>query len=83
MNQISVFEYLFKALYLDLIFTVLLSLAFLRRLDIFSPKLVIPIGLCVFGLAFHETAYMGYLNNGTNILTVNFASPLPAPNQTP
>ncbi len=54
-GKISIFEYLFKALYVDLILTVVLSLCLLKRPDLQTPKIVIPIIIALFGLAFHDT----------------------------
>ncbi len=54
-GKISIFEYLFKALYVDLILTVVLSLCLLKRPDLQTPKIVIPIVIALFGLAFHDT----------------------------
>jgi hypothetical protein len=54
-GKISVFEYLFKSLYIDLILTVFLSLTLLKRPDLMTLKIFIPIAIALFGLAFHDT----------------------------
>jgi hypothetical protein len=54
-GKISIFEYLFKSLYVDLIFTVILSLCLLKRPDLMTYKTFLPIIIALFGLAFHET----------------------------
>jgi hypothetical protein len=76
-GQLSVFEYLFNALYLDLIFTIILSLIYLRRVELQTFKIILPLALCLFGLAFHETATFTTLPGSTSgILTVQFSPSL-------
>lgn len=57
-GKISIFEYLFKALYVDLVLTVVLSLCLLKRPDLYTFKIAIPIMIAIFGLAFHDTIQM-------------------------
>ena len=64
-GKISVFEYLFKALYVDLILTVFLSLTLLKRPDLMTYKVLIPISIAFFGLAFHDTLSVGTQTDGT------------------
>lgn len=57
-GYIGIFEYLFMSLYVDLVFTSLLSLTLLGRRELRSWKMLIPVALAIFGFAFHETAYV-------------------------
>ena len=54
-GKISIFEYLFKALYVDLILTIVMSLCLLKRPDLMTYKTLIPVIIALFGLAFHDT----------------------------
>lgn len=55
-KQITIFEYLFQSLYIDLVFTTVLSLVLLKRSDLHSFKLLVPFLLCGVGMAFHYLA---------------------------
>jgi hypothetical protein len=55
-NQITIFEYLFQSLYIDLVFTTVLSLVLLKRADLHSFKVLVPLLLCGLGIAFHYLA---------------------------
>jgi hypothetical protein len=71
-GDIGVFEYLFRSFYVDLVFTAVLSLTLLKRSDLKTTKLLLPIALCIFGFAFHETAYV--TAEGTlSVLTFKFS----------
>jgi hypothetical protein len=77
-DGMSVFEYLFQSLYVDLIFTILLSLVILKRAELHSPRIVIPIIICLFGLAFHQTVSMSTMTSGSiKLLSFSFSSSLP------
>ena len=55
-GYMGVFEYLFQSIYIDLVFTSILSVSVLRRIEYETPKLILPIILCIFGVGFHYTA---------------------------
>ncbi len=78
-GKISVYEYLFKALYVDLILTVILSLCLLKRPDLMTFKTFIPLLISLFGLAFHDTIQLSTQKDGTlTFLLFNFVDILPA-----
>jgi hypothetical protein len=83
-GKISVFEYLFKSLYLDLIFTIFLSLTLLKRPDLMNYKILIPISIALFGLAFHDTISVSTLSNSDmNFLSFTFVDTLPSAQMNP
>lgn len=78
-GKISVYEYLFKALYIDLIFTVVLSLCLLKRPDLMTFKTFIPLLIALFGLAFHDTIKLSTQKDGSlTFLLFQFTDILPA-----
>lgn len=75
-GYMSIFEYLFRSLYVDLVFTTLLSLCLLGRKDLKTPKILIPILIAIFGYGFHETIYVS--SQGTlSILSFTFTKSMP------
>ena len=75
---ISVFEYLFQSFYLDLFFTVTLSFLLLRRTELHSLRVLLPLAISVFGMAFHYTVYLGKESDDTlKILKFTFVDTLP------
>lgn len=78
-GAISIFEYLFQSFYLDLFFTVVLSALLLKRTELQTPKILLPLALSVFGMVFHYTVYMGKeADNTLNILRFAFVDKLPS-----
>jgi len=76
---ISAFEYLFQSLFLDLFFTIVLSALLLKRTELQTFKILLPLALAVFGMGFHYTVYMGSESDTTlNILKFNFTAQRPA-----
>ena len=75
---ISVFEYLFQSFYLDLFFTVTLSFFLLKRTELLSLKILLPLAISVFGMAFHYTVYLDKESDDTlKILKFTFVDTLP------
>lgn len=83
---ISAFEYLFQSLYIDLVFTVLLSLIFNKREELKTGKILLPIALAIFGLGLHNTGVVKkalYANSQIEVLTINFSTAVPSTLQVP
>lgn len=76
-GKMNVFEYLFQSFYLDLVFTIVFSLVFLRRAELHTFKLLKPIAIAIFGIGFHNTAYMKNLGGSVLILNIEFSPIIP------
>lgn len=83
-GKITIFEYLFQSLYIDLVFTTVLSLVLLKRSDLHSFKVLVPVALCGTGMAFHYLAATDskkYSGSSISVLTfIQASSVLSIPN---
>lgn len=78
-SSITIFEYLFQSFYVDLVFTVIISLIMIRRPELHTFKVLLPIALSIFGMAFHYLVTVSQAKYaGSTLVLLKFNISVPA-----